>query len=71
MTALAPTADAIPAQARVGRLSYFVPAHNEEANLEALVLEALDTLPGIADTFEIIVVNDGSKDRTREIADRL
>ena len=33
--------------------------------------EALETLPGLADTFEIIVVNDGSKDRTREIADRL
>ena len=27
------------------RLSYFFPAHNEEANLEGLVLEALETLP--------------------------
>jgi glycosyltransferase involved in cell wall biosynthesis len=67
----APAADEIPAQARVPRLSWFFPAHNEEANLEALVLEALETLPRIADTFEIIAVNDGSKDRTREIADRL
>ena len=33
--------------------------------------EALETLPSIAETFEIIAVNDGSKDRTREIADRL
>ena len=28
-------------------------------------------LPHVADDYEIIIVNDGSKDRTREIADRL
>ena len=71
MIAPLPAADEIPAQARVRRLSFFFPAHNEEANLEALVLEALETLPRIADTFEIIAVNDGSSDGTREIADRL
>jgi glycosyltransferase involved in cell wall biosynthesis len=59
------------APARVPRLSYFFPAHNEEANLEGLVEEALASLPAIAETFEIIAVNDGSRDRTREIADRL
>jgi len=65
-----PAAPAAPA-ARVPRLSYFFPAHNEEANLEGLVDEALATLPTLAETFEIIAVNDGSGDRTREIADRL
>ena len=34
-----------PIPARVPRLSYFFPAHNEEANLEGLVTEALETLP--------------------------
>jgi len=56
---------------RVERLSYFFPAHNEEANLEGLVEEALAVLPTLAETFEIIAVNDGSRDRTREIADDL
>jgi glycosyltransferase involved in cell wall biosynthesis len=56
---------------RVARLSYFFPAHNEEANLAGLVDEALAVLPSIAETFEIIAVNDGSRDRTREIADEL
>jgi glycosyltransferase involved in cell wall biosynthesis len=60
-----------PAPERVARLSYFFPAHNEEANLEGLVEEALEVLPTLAETFEIIAVNDGSKDRTREIADGL
>ena len=36
------------APARVARLSYFFPAHNEEANLEGLVAEALDALPALA-----------------------
>jgi glycosyltransferase involved in cell wall biosynthesis len=55
----------------VERLSYFFPAHNEEANLEGLVAEALETLPTLATTFEIIAVDDGSRDATGAIADRL
>ncbi len=57
--------------ARLPELSYFFPAHNEEANLEPLVAEALATLPTLAEKFEIIAVDDGSKDATPEIADRL
>jgi glycosyltransferase involved in cell wall biosynthesis len=56
---------------RVAHLSYFFPAHNEEENLAGLVEEALDSLPAIAETFEIIAVNDGSRDRTQAIADEL
>lgn len=61
----------LPGPARVARLSYFFPAHNEEANIEGLVAEALDTLPSIAETFEIIAVNDGSRDQTHALADEL
>ena len=56
---------------RVPELSFFFPAHNEEANLEALVEESMAALPAIADKFEIIAVDDGSKDRTPAIADAL
>jgi len=71
VTAPAAPAAGVVANPRVARLSYFFPAHNEEANLEGLVEEALETLPSLAETFEIIAVNDGSKDRTAQIADRL
>jgi glycosyltransferase involved in cell wall biosynthesis len=57
--------------ARVARLSYFFPAHNEEANLVPLVEEALATLPTLADEFEIVIVDDGSRDATPRIADEL
>lgn len=56
---------------RVSALSYFFPAHNEAANVEALVAEALAVLPSLAIEFEIIAVDDGSGDATPEIADRL
>ena len=56
---------------RVPRLSYFFPAHNEESNLPGLVEEALETLPTLADAFEIVIVDDGSRDATPAIADEL
>jgi glycosyltransferase involved in cell wall biosynthesis len=56
---------------RVARLSYFFPAHNEEANLRGLVDEALETLPTLAEEWEIVIVNDGSRDATGSIADEL
>ena len=56
---------------RVAELSFFFPAHNEEANLEALVDEAMGALPALAEKFEIIAVDDGSKDRTPALADDL
>jgi len=60
-----------PAPGRVERLSYFFPAHNEAANLEGLVEEALAALPNLADTFEIIAVDDGSRDATASLAEAL
>jgi glycosyltransferase involved in cell wall biosynthesis len=56
---------------RLPALSWFFPAHNEEANLRPLVEEAMEVLPRIAGAWEIIVVDDGSRDATPSIADAL
>lgn len=48
-------------------LSVVVPAYNEQGTIENVV-NALIELPEL---LEIIIVNDGSKDRTGEILDRL
>ncbi len=56
---------------RLPELTYFFPAHNEAANVRGLVEEALAELPALAERFEIIVVDDGSRDETPGIADEL
>jgi glycosyltransferase involved in cell wall biosynthesis len=48
-----------------------MPGLDEEANIERAVRRACSALERHTREFEIIVVNDGSRDRTREIADRL
>ncbi len=52
-------------------LSLILPAYNEEANIEIVVNEALEEIPQNFQRFEIIVVDDGSKDKTPAIVDRL
>ena len=54
-----------------GSLSLVLPAFNEEANIAVVVNEALATLPRFTDDFEIIVVDDGSLDRTAGVVLRL
>ena len=52
-------------------ITVFYPCYNEEANVENTTQAALRTCGRISDDFEIIIVNDGSKDKTGEIANRL
>jgi glycosyltransferase involved in cell wall biosynthesis len=68
---VADVADQSAVRPRVAALSFFFPAHNEAENIEGLVAEALEVLPSLAEEFEIIAVDDGSRDATPEIADRL
>lgn len=52
-------------------ISIVFPAFNEEANVERAVRSAHTVLGKFAQTVEVIVVNDGSRDRTGEICDGL
>lgn len=52
-------------------LSVVIPAFNEQANLRPTVAQVSDKLDELGASFEIIIVNDGSTDRTREIAEEL
>ena len=51
-------------------LSVVIPAYNEEENLEDALNEGLHEFASIATDVEIIIVNDGSIDKTQEIAEK-
>jgi dolichol-phosphate mannosyltransferase len=52
-------------------LSVIMPGYNEEANVERAVRRAVTALERAGLDFEIIVVDDGSTDRTGEVAERM
>ena len=52
-------------------LSVIMPGLDEEANVERAVRRMVDALQQHADDFEVLVIDDGSSDRTGEIAERL
>ncbi|MGH9303265.1 MAG: glycosyltransferase [Acidimicrobiales bacterium] len=52
-------------------LTVVLPAHNEQGLLELSVSEISKELAGRGQSFELIIVENGSSDRTLEIADRL
>lgn len=52
-------------------VSAVLPAHNEEAAIASTVGSVLETLAGWMSDFEVIVVNDGSQDRTGTILDEI
>jgi len=52
-------------------LSAFMPAYQEEANIRWVTEDALLKLRMVTDDLELIIVNDGSADKTGEIIDKL
>src|ERR671913_855691 len=52
-------------------LSMFSPAYNDGGTIASLVIRAVQVASRLTSDFEVIVVNDGSTDTTRDIADEL
>jgi glycosyltransferase involved in cell wall biosynthesis len=60
-----------PPPARAPGLSVFFPAYNDSGTIASLVISARQTAASLTDNFEVIVVDDGSADRTAQIVDEL
>src|SRR5689334_4075578 len=56
---------------RTDRISLVIPAFNEAATIERAVREAESALAGLFDSFEVLVVDDGSADETASLVERL
>ncbi|MBI4676602.1 MAG: glycosyltransferase family 2 protein [Elusimicrobia bacterium] len=52
-------------------LTIAVPAYNEEATLEPVVRECLAVAPAVAAAFEVLIIDDASRDRTPALAESL
>jgi len=62
-------ADRPPARPRIPELSAVIPAYNEQEVLPVSIAEAVEALEDIADRWELLVVDDGSRDRTAQIVE--
>lgn len=52
-------------------ISAFFPAYNDAGTIPSMVLTVLLTLRELCDDYEVIVINDGSKDHTPQVLDEL
>lgn len=52
-------------------ISVFFPAYNDAGSIAVLVSDALAVLPSLADSYEVLVVDDGSTDGTGALLDEL
>lgn len=55
----------------IDKLSVFFPAYNEAERIGETITKARDVLTKVAESWEIVVVNDGSTDETKKVAEGL
>jgi glycosyltransferase involved in cell wall biosynthesis len=53
------------------QLTFFFPAFNEEENVESTVARAVSEIGPLVESLEVLIVDDGSTDRTPQLADAL
>jgi dolichol-phosphate mannosyltransferase len=56
---------------KLKELSLFLPAYNEEGNIAETIEKCDQVMRNVAEKYEILVVEDGSKDKTAEVVERL
>jgi glycosyltransferase involved in cell wall biosynthesis len=58
-------------QKLIDELSVFLPSYNEEVHVRGTTLKVKKILEKVAGKWEILIINDGSKDKTSKIAEKL
>ena len=56
---------------KVPELTIFFPFWNEEKNIEQVVKKAIPTAKKVADKWEILMIDDGSSDKTAAVGKKL
>ncbi len=55
---------------QIKELSVFLPCYNEALNLPKTIKNVVDNAQKVAEKWELIIVNDGSKDNTRQVTEK-
>ena len=63
--------DNSPEKSNPVSISVFFPCYNEEDNVARIIEQSVDVLQKLNADFEVIAVDDGSADRTAQIADEI
>jgi len=53
------------------RISFFFPAYRDQDHIPSLVRDSIAVLSELTDDFQVLIIDDGSPDRTADIAARL
>jgi len=56
---------------KLSSVSFFCPAYNDEGNLPNLIPTVFDFLKENSQKFEIVIIDDGAKDKTGEVAEEM
>ena len=52
-------------------ITIFFPIYNDENTVERVTMKCIEVLQKLVDNYEVLIINDGSPDRSGEIADEL
>ena len=56
---------------KLSSISAFFPCYNDAGTIPTMIIRALQTLPRVADDYEVIVINDGSRDDSAVVLDEM
>ncbi len=56
---------------KLSSVTAFFPCYNDAGTIPTMILRALQTLPEVTDDYEVIVINDGSRDDSALVLDEI
>ncbi len=61
----------VPQEGNPPSITVFFPCYNEQENVTKVAQQAVEVLEGLQADYEVIIVNDGSADKTGTVADQI
>ncbi len=58
-------------KSKLSSVTAFFPCYNDAGTIPTMIMRALHTLPDVTDDYEVIVINDGSRDDSAIILDEM